>query len=51
MHILFPYPLLLFTAFWPRTNNEQHQLGKEYRKLPTPTTHKNFIKDHATWYT
>ena len=43
--------LSLFTAFRPRTNDEQRQLGEEYRKLPTPTARKNFVKDHATRYT
>ncbi|SRR5216683_1225708 len=51
MRVSFPYPLSLFTVFCPRTNEEQHQLSKEYRKLPTPTAHKNFVKDHTTRYT
>ena len=32
-------------------NEEQRQLGEEYRKLPMPTTCKNFVKVHATRYT
>ena len=51
MHISSPYSVSLFTAFRPRTDQEQHQLGEEYRQLPTPTACKNFVKDHATRYT
>jgi hypothetical protein len=32
-------------------NEEQRQLGEEYRKLPTPTARKNFVKVYATHYT
>ena len=51
MHFSFPYPISIFAAFHPRTNEEQCQLGEEYCKLPIPTARKNFVKDHATQYT
>src|SRR6266851_10158480 len=51
MHFSFPYPISIFAAFRPRTNEEQRQLSEEYHKFPIPTACKNFIKDHATWYT
>jgi hypothetical protein len=51
VRVSFPYPLSLLTVFRSRTNEEQRQLGEEYRKLPTPTARKNFVKDHATRYT
>jgi hypothetical protein len=38
-------------AFRPRTNDEHHRLGEQYRQLSTPTTHKGFVKENATWYT
>jgi hypothetical protein len=50
MHVSSPYPNSLFAVFHPRTNTDHCQLDEEYHKLPTPTTHKNFIKDHATCY-
>jgi hypothetical protein len=39
---------LTLYSILPRTDQEQHQLGEEYHQLPTPTTCKNFVKDHAT---
>ena len=51
MRVSSPYPNSLFAVFHPRTNADHRQLGEEYRKLPTPTAHKNFVKDHATRYT
>ena len=39
------------TGFCRRTNEEHHQLGEEYCHLTTPTSCKNFVKDHATCYT
>jgi hypothetical protein len=51
VHILLPYSVSLFTAFRPRTDQEQRRLSKEYHQLPTPTACKNFVKDHATQYT
>src|SRR5712691_4195464 len=38
------------TAFRRRTNEEHRRLGEDYRQLPTPTTRKNFVKEHATRY-
>ncbi|KAG1886831.1 uncharacterized protein F5891DRAFT_922731, partial [Suillus fuscotomentosus] len=37
-------------AFWPRTNEEQRELGKRYRRLTTTSARKNFVKEHATRY-
>ena len=41
----------LLTGFRRRTNEEHRWLGKEYRQQPTPTSHKNFVKNYATRYT
>ena len=38
-------------AFRRRTNQEQRQLGDDYRQLNLPTARKNFVKKHATRYT
>ncbi|KAF9229435.1 hypothetical protein BS17DRAFT_689258, partial [Gyrodon lividus] len=33
------------------TNAEHRQLGEEYRKPANTTACKNFVKEHATWFT
>ncbi|KIK79089.1 hypothetical protein PAXRUDRAFT_36514 [Paxillus rubicundulus Ve08.2h10] len=38
-------------AFQPRTNEEQCELGEQYRQLTLPTAHKIFVKEFATQYT
>lgn len=38
-------------AFRPRTDEEHHRLGEQYRNLTTTNARKNFVKEFATWYT
>lgn len=38
------------TAFRPRTNQEQRELGDRYRRLDNSTARKNFVKEYATRY-
>ena len=46
-----PLAISYLTGFRRRTNDEHRRLGEEYRQLTTPTSCKNFVKDHATRYT
>ena len=39
------------SAFQPRTDGEQRQLGEEYRNLTTNTARNNFVHENATRYT
>jgi hypothetical protein len=43
--------IVILTAFQPRINEEQRELGEQYHQLTLPTAHKNFVKEFAMQYT